>query len=70
MAKKIAYSYVPDRGWTGRGFSIPHAPVPQEEVRLTLAPRGREPFDVPILRVEFRLDPVRGEVRLHPEGEG
>ena len=54
MAKKIAYSYVPDRGWTGKGFSIPHAAVPREEVRLTLAPRGREPYDVPIAKAEKR----------------
>ena len=54
MAKKIAYSYVPDRGWTGRGFSIPHAPVPKKDVSLTLAPRGREPYAVPIVKVEKR----------------
>ncbi len=23
--KKIAYSYVPDRGWTGKGFTVPGA---------------------------------------------
>ena len=54
MAQKIAYSYVPDRGWTGRAFSIPHGAVPREAVSLTLAPRGREPFQVPITRVEAR----------------
>ena len=54
MAKKIAYSYVPDRGWTGKGFSIPHAAVPKKDVRLTLTPRGREPYEVPIAKVEKR----------------
>ncbi len=54
MAKKIAYSYVPDRGWTGKGFSIPHAAVPKKDVRLTLAPLGREPYEVPIAKVEKR----------------
>ena len=52
MAEKIAYSYVPDRGWTGKGFSIPHADVGPEEVKLTLRPRGRESLEVPILKVE------------------
>ena len=52
MAKKIAYSYVPDRGWTGRGFSIPHAPVAPEEVRLSLHPFGRESREVPVTKVE------------------
>ena len=52
MAKKIAYSYVPDRGWTGRGFSIPHRPVKPEEVRLTLRSRGGEAVDIPILKAE------------------
>ncbi len=52
MAKKIAYSYVPDRGWTGRGFSIPHGPVKAEEVRLTLRGRGGETKEVPILKAE------------------
>ncbi len=52
MAEKIAYSYVPDRGWTGKGFSIPHAPVQPEEVRLTLHPFGRESREVPVTKVE------------------
>lgn len=59
MAKSIAYSYVPDRGWTGKGFSIPHAPVPREDVRLSLAPRGRDPYDVPISRVEKRGETLK-----------
>jgi predicted peptidase len=52
MAEKIAYSYVPDRGWTGKGFSIPHAPVQPGEVRLTLHPFGRESREVPVTKVE------------------
>ena len=52
MAEKIAYSYVPDRGWTGKGFSIPHAPVEPEEVRLSLHPFGRESREVPVTKVE------------------
>ena len=59
MARKIAYSYVPDRGWTGRGFSIPHAAVPKKDVRLTLSPRGREPIEVPIARVEKRGETLK-----------
>ena len=49
MVEKIAYSYVPDRGWPGKGFSVPFE---EGEVRLTLHPRGKEPFDVPILKTE------------------
>ena len=56
MAKKIAYSYVPDRGWTGRGFSIPREAGKPEEIRLTLHPHGREPVEVPILRTEIKGD--------------
>ena len=52
MAGNISYSYVPDRGWTGRGFTIAHAPVAPEQMRLTLAPRGKEPVEVAILSVE------------------
>ncbi len=50
--KNVSYSYIPDHGWTGRGFSIAHDPVDAAEVRLTLAPRGRDPFDAEILSVE------------------
>ncbi len=48
----ISYSYVPDRGWTGKGFSIEHEPVEPAAVDLTLAPRGKEPFKVAIKSVE------------------
>ena len=54
MAKNVAYSYVPDRGWTGRSFSIAHAPVEPEEVKLTLHPRGRDPLPVAIRTVEAK----------------
>ena len=54
MGKNISFSYVPDRGWTGRSFLISHNPVRPSEVKLTLAPRGKEPFDVPIKSVEAR----------------
>ncbi len=50
--KNVSYSYIPDHGWTGRGFSIAHDPVDAAEVRLTLAPRGRDPFDAELLSVE------------------
>ncbi len=52
MGRNIAFSYVPDRGWTGRGFSLEHAPAAADEIRLTLSPRGREPVEVPVTRVE------------------
>ena len=52
MAKNTSYSYVPDAGWTGRGFSITHAPIEASSVRLTLAPREKAPVPVEILRVE------------------
>ncbi len=54
MAKNISFSYVPDRGWTGKGFSIAHAPVDASRVSLTLAPRGKEPFPVPVTSVEAK----------------
>ena len=54
MAGKIAYSYVPDRGWTGKGFSIPHEPVSPAEIRLTLNPRGRGTVEIPILQAEAK----------------
>ena len=54
MGKNYSYSYVPDRGWTGKSFLISHDPVHPSEVKLTLAPRGKEPFDVPIKSVEVR----------------
>ena len=40
MAKNICYSYVPDHGWTGKGFSIEHAPVDAAEVSIEC---GRRP---------------------------
>lgn len=52
MAKNISYSYVPDHGWTGKGFSIAHAPVDASQVRLVLNPRGKEPFEAVITGVE------------------
>ena len=48
----ISYSYVPDRGWTGKGFSIEHEAVEPAAIDLTLAPRGKEPFTVAIKSVE------------------
>ena len=50
----ISYSYVPDRGWTGKGFSIDHEPAAPADIDLTLAPRGKEPFKVNIKSVEAR----------------
>ena len=41
MADCISYSYVPDRGWTGKGFRIDHDSVDPSEVALTLSPRGK-----------------------------
>ena len=38
---KISETYVPDAGWTGRGFLIDHAPVAPEAVSLTLTKRGK-----------------------------
>ena len=52
MAKNISYSYVPERGWTGRSFSIAHEIVEPDQITLTLAPRGKEPFQVPLKSVE------------------
>ena len=52
MSEYISYSYVPDRGWTGKGFRIDHEDVPLTEISLTFAPRGKEPFGVPILSAE------------------
>ena len=54
MADCISYSYVPDRGWTGRGFRIDHESVDPSEVTLTLSPRGKEPFEVPVRSVEAK----------------
>ena len=54
MAGNIAYSYVPDRGWTGKGFTIAHGPVKPEEVKLTLHPRGKDPLPVAIRTVEAK----------------
>ena len=57
--KKIAYSYVPDRGWTGKGFSIPCKDGSEKDIRLTLAPRGRDPYDVPITGTERQGDTLK-----------
>lgn len=51
MAKNTSFSYVPDAGWTGRGFEIAHAPVEASEVKLVLNPRGGEPTPVAITSV-------------------
>ena len=59
--KKIAYSYVPDRGWTGKGFSVPGAAG--AEVSLTLHPRGKAPFAVPIREVK----PAEGGLEITAE---
>ena len=48
MPKNIADTYVPDAGWTGRGFEIAHAPVGAEQVKLTLAPKGKPETEVAI----------------------
>ena len=52
MAKNISFSYVPDHGWTGKGFFIAHAPVDKDQVKLVLSPRGKEPFAVNVQTVE------------------
>lgn len=59
MAKNIAYSYVPDHGWTGKGFSIAHEPVDISKITLTLNPRGKEPFQVAVKSVEAEGDGIR-----------
>ena len=56
MAEKISYSYVPDKGWTGTGFLIKHAPA---EVKLSVTPWGREPIEVQIKSVEVVEDSLR-----------
>ena len=48
----ISYTYVPDPGWTGRGFEISHAPVEPSRLRLTVEPKGKTPYEVPILSAE------------------
>ena len=48
----ISYTYVPDAGWTGRGFDISHAPVDPSRLRLTVEPKGKAPYEVPILSAE------------------
>ncbi len=49
----ISYSYIPDAGWMGKGFSIDHKEVEPSQVKLVLAPRGKEPFEVPVT-AEFK----------------
>ncbi len=63
MAKNISYSYVPDHGWTGKCFSIAHSPVSLSEVTLQLAPRGKDPFFVPVKSVEEK----DGSLLITPE---
>jgi predicted peptidase len=48
----ISYTYVPDPGWTGRGFEISHTPVEPSRLRLTVEPKGKTPYEVPILSAE------------------
>ena len=57
----IAYTYVPDAGWTGRGFEISHASVDPAQVRLTLEQKEKAPQEVPILSVEDAGGAVRIE---------
>ncbi len=52
MTGNISFSYVPDKGWTGRGFSLEQAPVEPESVTLRLAPRGKMPFFIPVTGVK------------------
>jgi len=66
MAKNICYSYVPDHGWTAKGFSIEHAPVDAAAVTITCAPRGKEPFQAKITKVEC----VDGRVNVEAEDFG
>ncbi len=47
----IADTYVPDAGWTGRGFEITHAPADAAQVRLTLEQEDKTPLPVPVLSV-------------------
>jgi len=51
MAQNISYSYVPNGGWTGKGFSIVSAPVAADQITLKLEPRGQEPYFVKITGV-------------------
>ena len=44
----VSDTYVPDAGWTGRGFEIRHVPVAAEQVRLTLAPKDKPKAEVTI----------------------
>ena len=59
MMPNIAFTYVPDAGWTGRGFEISHAPVDPAQVRLTLQPKEKAPVEVPIVSVESADGTVR-----------
>ena len=54
MAKNIIYSYVPDPGWTGRGFSIEHSKVEPSQVKLVIATKDKEPVDVEIKSAVFK----------------
>ncbi|MBP0985907.1 MAG: hypothetical protein J6P39_02725, partial [Oscillospiraceae bacterium] len=38
----------------GKGFSIDHKEVDPSQVKLVLAPRGKEPFEVPISDAVFK----------------
>ena len=59
MPKNSSDTYVPDAGWTGRGFTIPHAPVEARQVTLTLAPRGKASVAVAIRSVASADGAVR-----------
>ncbi len=48
----IAFTYVPDAGWTGRGFEIDCGRPDPAQLRLTVAPKEKPPFEVPILSAE------------------
>ena len=55
MAKNIAFSYVPDNGWTGTGFEIKHEAVERSAVHLSYLPWSKDtPIEVPIRSVEMK----------------
>ena len=51
MPKNSSDTYVPDAGWTGRGFEIAHAPVAPGQVKLTLSPKDKPPVEVAVKSV-------------------
>lgn len=53
----ISYSYVPDQGWTGTGFSITHSTVPAQQVTMQIQARP----DAAVVPVEIQSVEVKGD---------